>query len=206
MVGWHHRLDGHRFEWTPGVGDWQGSLMCCGSWRRRVRHDWATELNYRNIPHNCGRSYFLAETSLLLWLSLSNRGKFTFMASIRASIIDWLGEGIPLSNISSGLNWSIISFFYYRKNFLRALEWRNPPKSSRSTRHRKLATNSTIELIFKTSIGSCLHLIHVQGSKKSRKHYKRWWVRSRISGNLSISDVLFSSWCEYSFSFGWALF
>ena len=21
MVGWHHRLDGHGFEWTPGVGD-----------------------------------------------------------------------------------------------------------------------------------------------------------------------------------------
>ena len=21
MVGWHHRLDGHEFEWTPGVGD-----------------------------------------------------------------------------------------------------------------------------------------------------------------------------------------
>jgi len=21
MVGWHHRLDGHGFAWTPGVGD-----------------------------------------------------------------------------------------------------------------------------------------------------------------------------------------
>ena len=20
MVGWHHRLDGHEFGWTPGVG------------------------------------------------------------------------------------------------------------------------------------------------------------------------------------------
>jgi len=24
MAGWHHRLDGHAFEWTPGVGDGQG--------------------------------------------------------------------------------------------------------------------------------------------------------------------------------------
>ena len=24
MVGWHHRLDGHEFEQTPGVGDEQG--------------------------------------------------------------------------------------------------------------------------------------------------------------------------------------
>ena len=26
MAGWHHRLDGHEFEWTPGVGDGQGGL------------------------------------------------------------------------------------------------------------------------------------------------------------------------------------
>ena len=30
MVGWHHRLNGHRLEWTPGVGDGQGGLACCG--------------------------------------------------------------------------------------------------------------------------------------------------------------------------------
>ena len=28
MVGWHHRLDGHGFGWTPGVGDGQGGLVC----------------------------------------------------------------------------------------------------------------------------------------------------------------------------------
>ena len=32
MVGWHHRLDGHGFGWTPGVGDVQGGLACFGSW------------------------------------------------------------------------------------------------------------------------------------------------------------------------------
>ena len=44
MVGWHHWLDGWESEWTPGVGDGQGGLVCCDSWGRRVRHDWATEL------------------------------------------------------------------------------------------------------------------------------------------------------------------
>ena len=29
MVGWHHRLNGHKFEQAPGVGDGQGSPMCC---------------------------------------------------------------------------------------------------------------------------------------------------------------------------------
>ena len=37
MVGWHQwmvgwRLNGHGFEWTLGVGDGQGGLVCCSSW------------------------------------------------------------------------------------------------------------------------------------------------------------------------------
>ena len=32
MVGWHHRLNGHEFEQTLGVGDGQGSLACCSLW------------------------------------------------------------------------------------------------------------------------------------------------------------------------------
>ena len=32
MVGWHHRLNGHEFGWTPGVGDGQRGLACCNSW------------------------------------------------------------------------------------------------------------------------------------------------------------------------------
>ena len=27
-VGWHHRLNGHGFGWTLGVGDGQGGLAC----------------------------------------------------------------------------------------------------------------------------------------------------------------------------------
>ena len=41
MAGWHHRLYAHEF------GDGQGGLLCCDSWGHRVRHDWATELNWR---------------------------------------------------------------------------------------------------------------------------------------------------------------
>ena len=32
MVGWHHRLNGHEFEQTPGVSVGLGGLACCGSW------------------------------------------------------------------------------------------------------------------------------------------------------------------------------
>jgi len=50
MAGWHHRLDGHESEWTPGVGDGQGGLACCDSWSRKEsdmteRLNW-TELNW----------------------------------------------------------------------------------------------------------------------------------------------------------------
>ena len=35
MAGWHHWLDGHESEWTPGVSDGQGCLACCDSWGRK---------------------------------------------------------------------------------------------------------------------------------------------------------------------------
>ena len=31
MVGWHHQLNGHEFEYTPGVGDGQGGQACYDS-------------------------------------------------------------------------------------------------------------------------------------------------------------------------------
>ena len=36
MIGWHHRLNGHKFEQAAGVGDGQGSLMCWSPWGRKV--------------------------------------------------------------------------------------------------------------------------------------------------------------------------
>ena len=32
MLGWHHRLNGHEFEQTPGDGEGQGSLARCSPW------------------------------------------------------------------------------------------------------------------------------------------------------------------------------
>ena len=49
MVGWHHWLDGHGFGWTPGVGDEQGGLACCGSWGRK-QPDTTERLNWTEYP------------------------------------------------------------------------------------------------------------------------------------------------------------
>ena len=32
MVGWHHQLDEHEFEQTPGGGEGQENLGCCSPW------------------------------------------------------------------------------------------------------------------------------------------------------------------------------
>ena len=45
MVGWHHQLNGHGFGQTPGVGDGQGGLTCCGS-RGRKESDTTKGLNW----------------------------------------------------------------------------------------------------------------------------------------------------------------
>ena len=48
VVGWHHRLDGHGFGWTPGVGDWQGGLACCGLWGHK-ESDITERLNWTEL-------------------------------------------------------------------------------------------------------------------------------------------------------------
>ena len=35
MVGWHHRLNIHEFEQTPGDGEEQGSLVFFSPWGRK---------------------------------------------------------------------------------------------------------------------------------------------------------------------------
>ena len=47
-AGWHHWLDGHEFEWTPGVGDGQGGLACCDSWGCK-ESDTTEQLNWTEV-------------------------------------------------------------------------------------------------------------------------------------------------------------
>ena len=48
MAGWHHRLDGCEFRWTPGVGDGQGGLVCCNSWGLK-ESDMTERLNWTEL-------------------------------------------------------------------------------------------------------------------------------------------------------------
>ena len=63
MAGWPHRLNGHEFGWTPGVGDGQGGLACCSPWGRKGSHttEW---LNWTEPP---GRMAGISAGALVLW-------------------------------------------------------------------------------------------------------------------------------------------
>ena len=62
-VGWHHWLNGNDFEQAQGVGDGQGSLVCCISWGR----------------HELDRTEWLNWTELMevLWVGMINKSLAT---------------------------------------------------------------------------------------------------------------------------------
>ena len=62
MAGWHQRLDGREFEWTPGVGDGQGGLACCSSWNRKEL-DMTEQLNWTEPKPNNKWSSYVTERS-----------------------------------------------------------------------------------------------------------------------------------------------
>ena len=68
MVGWHHRLDGHEFEWTQGVGVGHVGLACCDSWGHR-ESDVTERLNWTDWTER--EPLYLAhhpkEAALLTW-------------------------------------------------------------------------------------------------------------------------------------------
>ena len=56
MAGWHYSFDGRESEWTPGVGDGQVGLVCCGSWGHKEL-DMTERLNWTEL-------YFLHKSPL----------------------------------------------------------------------------------------------------------------------------------------------
>ena len=65
MAGWHHRLDGHEFGWTPGVGDGQGGPACCNS-RGHKESDMTEWLNGTE----------LIRCTQIIWMSLRRHTMF----------------------------------------------------------------------------------------------------------------------------------
>ena len=65
MAGWHHRLNGHECEWTPGVGDGQGGLASCNSWGRKDL-DTTERLNWTELETRLQEG-MATHSSILAW-------------------------------------------------------------------------------------------------------------------------------------------
>ena len=84
MVGWHHQLNGHESEQAPGVGNRQGSLVCCSPygcsqtqlsdwtelmcWRRLLRISWTARRSNQSILKETNPGYSLEGLMLKLKL------------------------------------------------------------------------------------------------------------------------------------------
>ena len=64
LDGWHHRLNGHEFEQTPGVGDAQGSLECCSPWGCK-ESDTTERLNW-SWKNNVINSHFNSDSPMVI--------------------------------------------------------------------------------------------------------------------------------------------
>ena len=103
MAGWHHWLDGHESQWTPGVGDRQGGLACCDSWGcKESDPTWATDL-----------IWFLTFKQNNYWITDNSHLNFNIccpFASTKAEAIYIYTKrdifiAISLTYLSKGRNW-----------------------------------------------------------------------------------------------------
>ena len=82
MVWWHHWLNGHEFEQAPGVGDGEGSLVCCSPWALKGS-DTTERLNWTVSGHNCNDDKLWGKIYLNLKSDFQNI-QFVFMIRLVA--------------------------------------------------------------------------------------------------------------------------
>ena len=105
MVGWHHQLNGHEFEQTPGVGDGQGSLFCFFHWVLKSQTQMSTELNWYGTVCNfleCNRGDIVIENMLTYKATfVATQGNFTviFISSSENFITTLLDPTIQDSDV-----------------------------------------------------------------------------------------------------------
>ena len=116
MAEWHHRLNGHEFEWTPGVGDGQGGLACYDSWGHK-ESDMTEQLNWTEIlfvltdplfsmPPRSGPIISRQNENNLLLVSLPLTWPFPTHSTSRLRVMS--------VNLKNDVNWSLHSLkFWY---------------------------------------------------------------------------------------------
>ena len=91
MVGWHHWLNGHEFEWTPGIGDRQGGLACCNPWG--CKESYTTERqNWTELKTNTGLAKKFVQVFLLHLLGKPERTYWLtqYLVGDLSKLVSWL--------------------------------------------------------------------------------------------------------------------
>ena len=84
MSGWHHWLNERESECTPGVGDGEGGLACCSSWRHKEL-DTTERLNWTELT----RWTFVGK-AMSLFFNMLSKLVVTFLPRSKRLLISWL--------------------------------------------------------------------------------------------------------------------
>ena len=89
MVGWHHWLNGHEFDQTPGDREGQGGLACCSPWGCKELNttEWLNKELYGGFPGGSdGEEFAMQET----WISsLGQEDPLEKRMATHFSILAW---------------------------------------------------------------------------------------------------------------------
>ena len=105
MAGWHHWLNGRQSEWTLGVGDGQGGLVCCNSWGRK-ESDMTEQVNWTELTEWYKYHY-------LLFLVLSAYIKYLFPFSHFQFMCVFSSEVSVLQALYSWILFFLIFVFFF---------------------------------------------------------------------------------------------
>ena len=127
MVGWHHRLNGHEFEYAPGVGDVQGSLTSCSPWGCKEL-DMTEQLNWKILWKKV--KVLVTESCLTLQPMDYNLPASSVHGILQAWILEWVAIAF-----SRRLSLSLLhcrQIFYHLSGSLNML-YQGKPKNAVST-------------------------------------------------------------------------
>ena len=95
MIQWHHQLNGHEFEQALGVGDGQGSLVCCSP-RGRKESDTTERVNWTEYGIVCVTSYQIMLISRRIFATIS-LFSFLFFSETKGSALQRMEQPAALN-------------------------------------------------------------------------------------------------------------
>ena len=95
MVGWHHRLNGHEFEQTPGDSEGQGTLSCGSQWGHK-KLDRTYQLNNNSNHHQYIERYHCSGICSLVLLSRQSTPHAWPQATTKVLRGSLLSRNLPL--------------------------------------------------------------------------------------------------------------